>query len=199
LTERPSYLALLNGISNGERQGYEYFAAWLGCASDPDLKATLTTVATREHEHSLAFAKRIDELGFALEVRDVIDFSKQLEIVRSDCSDYEKAKALGLFDVKESSDEPDVFSGFFKDKTIDIQTGALLGRYIAEERDSGRLIAACAAKLKAKYEPESAAGGNRIDALERKVDAMCEAVDNLTQAIAAQKSANGKAKAKTAS
>ena len=57
-------------------------------------------------------------------------------------TDREKFEKLGLsrdFD----PDEPDVFSRFFDDKSIDIQTGALLGRYIAEERDSGRLLRGC--------------------------------------------------------
>jgi hypothetical protein len=36
----------------------------------------------------------------------------------------------------------------FEDTTIDIQTGALLGRYIAEERDSGRRLRACHQALK---------------------------------------------------
>ena len=147
VTEKPSYFGMLNAIANAERQGYEYLNAWCERATDPDLKATLTTVATREHEHSLAFAKRIDELGFELEVGDVLDFTKQMEIVTSDCSDYEKAEALGLFERKVDTGERDIFAGLFDDKTIDIQTGALLGRYIAEERDSGRMIAACAAGI----------------------------------------------------
>ena len=151
VTEKPSYFGMLNAIANAERQGYEYLNAWCERATDPDLKATLTTVATREHEHSLAFAKRIDELGFELEVGDVLDFTKQMEIVTSDCSDYEKAEALGLFERKVDTGERDIFAGLFDDKTIDIQTGALLGRYIAEERDSGRMIVACAQALKARH------------------------------------------------
>ena len=118
----------------------------------------MTTVATREHEHSLAFTKRIDELGFELEPGDVLDFTKQLEIVTSDCSDYEKAEALGLFERKVDTGERDIFAGLFDDQTIDIQTGALLGRYIAEERDSGRMIVACAQALKARHDGGGSVG-----------------------------------------
>ena len=82
-----------------------------------------------------------------------------MDIVTSDCSDYEKAEALGLFKTRAQTDEPDIFSGFFNDTTIDIQTGALLGRYICEERDTGRMIAACSAKLKAKHEGADGACG----------------------------------------
>ena len=35
----------------------------------------------------------------------------------------------------------------FNDHSIDIQTGALLGRYIAEERDSGRMFQDCYSQL----------------------------------------------------
>ena len=143
MADKPSYLRMLNGIANGERQGYEYLNAWYERATDPDVKRTLRIVKNREHEHSLAFAKRIDELGFELEPGDVLDFSKQYEIVTSDCSDYEKAEALGLFERKANTDERDIFAGLFDDKTIDVQTGALLGRYIAEERDSLRRFVAC--------------------------------------------------------
>ena len=47
-------------------------------------------------------------------------------------------------------------TGFFNDTSIDPETGALLGRYIAEERDSGRrLQAAYSAVLeKANGQPE---------------------------------------------
>jgi len=196
VTDKPSYFGMLNAIANAERQGYEYLNAWCERATDPDVKATLTTVATREHEHSLAFAKRIDELGFELEVGDVLDFTKQMEIVTSDCSDYEKADALGLFARKVDTGERDIFAGLFDDQTIDIQTGALLGRYIAEERDSGRMIVACAQALKARH-----GGGressDRLDVLDQKVDAVCSAVERLTELVTSQvPSKNGKRKAK---
>jgi rubrerythrin len=197
VADKPSYLGMLNAIANAERQGYEYLNAWCERATDPDLKATIRIVANREHEHSLAFTKRIDELGFELEPGEVLDFTKQMEIVTSDCTDYEKAEALGLFERKVDSDEPDIFAGLFKDKTIDIQTGALLGRYIAEERDSGRMVAACAQALKARH--NGAGAPDRLDQLEQKVDAVCAAVERLTDLVASEgSSTNGKRKTKTA-
>jgi rubrerythrin len=197
MADKPSYLGMLNAIANAELQGYEYLNAWCERATDPDLKATLRIVANREHEHSLAFTKRIDELGFELEPREVLDFTKQMEIVTSDCSDYEKAEALGLFDRKVDTDEKDIFAGLFDDKTIDIQTGGLLGRYIAEERDSGRMIAACAQALKARHNGSSTP--DRLEQLEQKVDAVCAAVEKLTDLVASESSAsNGKRKTKTA-
>ncbi len=195
MAQKPSYLGLLNGISIAEGRAADYLEAWCARATDPDLQATLRTVSLREREHSLAFAKRINELGFEVKPSDAIpSFSEQMDIVTSDCSDYEKADALGLFKAAPTSDGPDIFSGFFNDTTIDIQTGALLGRYICEERDTARMIADCSAKLKAKH-----AGGNggvaadRLAALESKLDAVCDAVTQLTATVAT----NGKPKSKS--
>jgi hypothetical protein len=57
-------------------------------------------------------------------------------------------EALAL-DALDTGAEPDIFDRFFTDHSIDIQTGALLGRYICEERDSGRLLRSCYEQLKA--------------------------------------------------
>lgn len=65
-----------------------------------------------------------------------------MAIVRSDRTDLEKMEAFGL-ERLDTGDEPDVFDGLFRDHTIDIATGELLGRYIAEERDTARLLGAC--------------------------------------------------------
>ena len=100
----------------------------------------------------------------------------------------------------DTGDKPDVFDSFFNDHTIDIQTGELLGRYIAEERDSGRLLRSCYEQLK-----EAAEGGtrgvadDRLAALEAKVDAVCAAVEGLRDLVAApSKAANGKARTRAA-
>jgi hypothetical protein len=200
MADKPTYLGLLNGVSIAEGNAADYLEAWLERATDPDLCATLRTVAYREREHSLAFAKRINELGFEVQPSDRIpDFSEQMDIVTSDCSDYEKAEALGLFEARDASGAPDIFSGFFNDTTIDIQTGALLGRYICEERDTARMIAACSAKLKAKHDgAEGGVSDNRLAVLESKVDQVCDAVTQLTALVAGGTATNGtKSKAKT--
>ena len=51
----------------------------------------------------------------------------------------------------------------FDDKSIDIQTGALLGRYIAEERDSGRLLTSCYRQLCAAENGSSVTNGDGAD------------------------------------
>lgn len=143
---KPSYLGLLNAVSLAESRAYTYLTEWAGITKDPEVRRVLLTVAAREGEHGMSFAKRINELGFELRPRDDGSSEKTIGIVRSECSDREKMEALGL-DKLDTGDDPDVFDSFFHDHTIDIKTGELLGRYIAEERDSARLLRRCYSQL----------------------------------------------------
>jgi Mn-containing catalase len=144
--DKPSYLGLLNAIACAEWRAHEYLTAWAEVTTDPDVRSVLRTVAAREGEHGMSFAKRIDELGF--EVRDTDDpkHEERMAIARSDRTDLDKLEALGVLRF-DSPDEPDIFDGMFRDHSIDIRTGELLGRYIAEERDTLRLVRGCRAKL----------------------------------------------------
>lgn len=150
MPEKPTYLGLLNAVACAEARAYTELSAWAAVTPDPDVRAVLMKVAHREHEHAAAFAKRINELGF--EVRETPDprHERNMEIVRSDASDLEKLDALGILGICVDDGEPDIFDGFFRDHSIDIQTGELLGRYIAEERDTLRLVAGCKAQLEAR-------------------------------------------------
>ncbi len=144
-TKKPSYLGLLNAISLAETNAAEYLGAWADVTTDPDVRRALDTVIAREREHGAAFAKRIDELGYSLLDRPDAEHARKLRFARSAKSDVEKLERYG-FDRDPSM--PDVFDRFFNDHTIDMQTGALLGRYIAEERDTLRLLHALWRKLK---------------------------------------------------
>ncbi len=62
-----------------------------------------------------------------------------LKIAGSRRSDLRKFAELGFGN---GPTETDVFDKMFQDKNIDPITGGLLGRYIAEERDSVRRLAA---------------------------------------------------------
>jgi rubrerythrin len=182
-TEKPSYLGLLNAIACAETRAGEYLSAWAEVTPDPDVRAVLCKVALREYEHGAAFAKRINELGY--EVRETEDpsFEKNLAAVRSDKTDLEKLEAVGLLRFC-NDDEPDIFDGFFRDHSIDIQTGELLGRYIAEERDTLRLVQGCKAQLESKS--SSGTSSDRLASVEDKLDAVCRAVDELRQIVCAQ-------------
>jgi rubrerythrin len=185
MSEKPSYLKLLNGISCAETRAYQYLSAWAEVTTDPDVRAVLRTVAAREGEHGMAFAKRVNELGFEVQPTDDPKFAERMEIAASDRSDLDKAESLDLLEFATAPDTPDVFDKFFRDHTIDIQTGELLGRYIAEERDTIRLLQGCHAKL-AATSCDTADSPDRLGALEGKIDAACRAIDELRQIVCAQ-------------
>jgi hypothetical protein len=148
----------------------------------------------------MTFAKRINELGYELRQRPDDRLEKNLAIVRSDCSDLEKMEALGYGRDAHADDKPDLFDDFFKDHSIDVQTGAMLGRYIAEERDTGRLLRACYECLRDAAIAETASGAGRQDskaakatarrltAIEAKVDQLCAVVEDLGKIVRSERS-----------
>lgn len=200
MSDKPSYLGLLNAVAVGESQAHCYLTAWIEKTNDPDVKATLSTVAAREGEHGMTFAKRINELGYTVRTKDDDEgFQKRLAIASSDRTDLEKMEKLGLGRL-DTGDKPDIFDGVFKDHTIDIRTGELLGRYIAEERDSGRLLKCCYEQLKArggKSNTATVADDGRLSALETKLDAVCAAIGDMQTMLAGSAKRTNGARAKT--
>lgn len=205
MSDKPSYLGLLNAVSLAETAAHEYLTAWAAVTPHAGVKDTLLTVAAREGEHGMAFAKRINELGYNL--RPGPDDPKRAERLDVACSteisDYDKMHALGVARIAEdvAKSGPDVFDSFFSDHSIDIHTGALLGRYIAEERDSGRRLRACYLAVKAEHDAADGSEGKAgkrdkdVRRLEDKIDALCAAVDELQRAVAPV-SKNGRSRAK---
>ena len=169
MTDRPSYLGLLNAIAVGEARGERLLAAWAERTADTDLAATLRLVALREREHAAAFAKRIVELGFEVRERPDADFEARLACAEREGTDLERFERLLGYG---GADDPAAgLARLFDDETIDAQTGALLGRFIAEERDSGRRLRAHYDRLVAAA-PGRAATGRveaRLDALEGQI------------------------------
>jgi rubrerythrin len=124
MNAKPSYLGLLNAISNGETQAGRYFSAWLEVARDPEVRAVVLLVAIREAEHGLAFEKRIVELGYSLMAKPNPEADrKQAYLSDTTKSDLDKLLFLGYGKKRE-----DPFGKLFDDHTIDPQTGALMGR-----------------------------------------------------------------------
>jgi len=184
MTDKLSYIGLLNAVALAETRAHEYLSAWAEVTTDPDVRAVLVTVAAREGEHGMSFAKRINELGFELRETEDPKHAQRMEIARSDRSDLDKLEQLGVLELC-TEDGPDIFDGFFRDHTIDIRTGELLGRYIAEERDTLRLLTGCRDALAcrpAAAAPETAGSAG----LEDKIDALTRAVDELRQIVCAQ-------------
>jgi rubrerythrin len=199
MSDKPTYLGLLNAVSLAEGRAHTYLCAWASRTPSADVRRVLLTVAAREGEHAASFAKRINELGYDVREGDGDELDKAMGIVTSDRSDFEKMKALKLHRL-DTGDKPDIFDNFFRDHTIDIRTGELLGRYIAEERDSARLLRSCYEQL--KQAERDAPGGAVADAddvadamgtLEAKVDALCRSVDEVRQIVCAQTMPSGTA------
>jgi hypothetical protein len=185
---KPSYLGLLNAIALAESNAHEYLNAWIAVTPSPEVGAVLRTVSAREGEHGMSFAKRVNELGFQVRPKDDPGHAKRLETAGStECTDLQKMKALGLHRL-DSGDQSDIFDKFFADHTIDIRTGELLGRYIAEERDSARLLRHCYELLKAAAKAGDSPGvaDDRLAVVEEKIDTVCRAVEELRQIVCAQ-------------
>ena len=173
MSEKPSYIGLLNAIAVGETQAECYLSAWAGTTPDDAVRQVLTTIALREGEHGKAFAKRMCELGYSVLERDQDKAAERLAIAESTTlTDREKFEKLGLNTLADDS-KPDVFTAMFNDKSIDIQTGALLGRYIAEERDSGRMFQDCYSQLCAA-EPDGSSDGGDLGASLGRIEQLLE-------------------------
>src|SRR5258706_16369068 len=96
MSDKPTYLGLLNAIAVGESQAHCYLTAWIDTSKDPDVRRVLATVAAREGEHGMSFAKRINELGYEVRQKEDINAEKRLAIARSERSDLEKMEKLGF-------------------------------------------------------------------------------------------------------
>jgi hypothetical protein len=186
MSDKPSYLGLLNAIAVAEAQAHEYLTVWADATPSADVRKVLLTVAAREGEHGMSFAKRINELGYEVRCNDDSNHQKAMALVKSDRSDLKKMEKLKL-NTLDSGDKPDIFDGFFKDHSIDIRTGELLGRYIAEERDTARLLRSCYEQLAAAERDGTAPRSSEsLTSLETKVDTLCKAVDELREIVCAQ-------------
>jgi 5-bromo-4-chloroindolyl phosphate hydrolysis protein len=136
----------------------------------------LQTVAIREAEHAWAFEKRLCELGFGLKEKEFPDLKKTLKVAKSDAGDIEKFEHLG-YGKKSKSEQTEGLTKLLEDTTIDPQTGALLGRFICEERDTVRRLNECYQFL--KNAPAKAA------AAETNLDQVCAQLAALTEKVEA--------------
>jgi hypothetical protein len=146
MSDKPSYLKVLNAIAVGEARGHALFDTWAKTTRDAELAGTLRMVAIRECEHAAVFTKRLCELGYDVREKPADDLEARLQKLRSDASDAEKFESVFGYG-RERRDEG--LSGIFADTTIDPVTGKLLGRFIAEERDTQRCLQAAYERVKA--------------------------------------------------
>jgi rubrerythrin len=184
MSDKPSYLGLLNAIAVGEGRGYQLLSTWAECTADAELANVLSVIALREQEHAASFEKRICELGFSVRRKDDPAFEIRLEEAGSAKSDRKKfKKVLGIRKKNAASaEQPDQFTDLFNDPSIDIQTGALLGRFIAEERDSGRRLRDAYHSLNGRAESQPSAEVRELEAICARLDALTETIDGLKAA-----------------
>jgi rubrerythrin len=153
MSDKPSYFGLLNELSLAETDGYAIGNEWLAVTDNDGVRAMLESINERERHHGQMFAEHIKELGFSLEPRDdpnPPERVKRMEIASSKTmTDLEKFEALGVVAAlaTEGDADKDFLTKLFVDTSIDVETGELLGRYICEERESGREFRACYEKL----------------------------------------------------
>jgi Mn-containing catalase len=140
MSDKPTYLSLLNAIALNEAKAHRYLQAWIAKTDNPEVRAVLETVSCREGEHGMSFAKRMNELGYSVREKGEYITEERYEVATSDLSDREKIEKLRLHELDK---DLTYFDTVFQDHSIDIKTGELLGRYIAEEYDSARLLRAC--------------------------------------------------------
>jgi rubrerythrin len=179
MADKPSYIGLLNAIANGERGGAKIFKKWAEKTTCEEIRGTLQTVAIREAEHSLAFEKRLCELGFGLREKENPELKKTVKVMKSDRSDLEKFQHLG-YGKKSKSEQTDALMRLLEDTTIDPQTGALLGRFICEERDTVRRLSECYEFVK-KNEGKAAATDANLDGLTAQLAALTEKVEAMSR------------------
>jgi rubrerythrin len=162
MATKPTFISSLNAIANGERGGHQLFRSWSDATKDKTLKKTLDIVAVREMEHSWAFEKRLNELGFDLQPAESSAALKKLQrMMKSKSNDVEKFAAFGIGAKPAAGagdDQPDGLLQLLADKSIDPQTGELIGRFICEERDSGKLLTGAyqAMQRRRKRKPKAA-------------------------------------------
>lgn len=182
MTAEPTYLPLLRRIAAAECNAEVYLSAWANATPRDDVRAIIATVAAREAEHTTAFQKRIGELGFDVTIETAPETAARAAIGgAADLTDREKFEKLGLGRRPDPS-APDRWAGYFDDSTIDIGTGELLGRFIAEERDSVRLLADCYEALCDEERPGAPRGtdGDRLD----RIEGLLGRIESLLQGLA---------------
>jgi rubrerythrin len=176
MADKPSYIGLLNAIANGERVGHKIFRNWAKVTTCDDIRGTLQTVAIREAEHAWAFEKRLCELGFGLRKKEVPEASrKTLKVMKSDATDLEKFEHIG-YGKKSKDAQIDGLMKLLEDTTIDPQTGALLGRFICEERDTVRRLKVCYETVK---------NGATKPAMDTNLEQVCAQLATLTEKVEA--------------
>jgi rubrerythrin len=141
---KPPYIGLLNAIAVGEERGGQLFEAWASTTKDKKLRRCLSLVAAREHDHARLFCERLGELGFAVRpAKPDPGFERRLAVLGSAVSDRKKLAAY-------EDRTPGATAPASAPPQLDPVTKALYDWFIAEERDSGRILRAAFDEIRPK-------------------------------------------------
>ncbi len=134
---KPAYLGLLNAISLAESAAAVHLEAWAQATPNADLACTLRLVAARERSHGEVFCRRIAELGFTLRPKpDVRGAETLAKLANPHIADIDKIPPRS----EEDSDPFGEIRRRLAEGEFDPMTANLMNWYIAEEKDSGRLL-----------------------------------------------------------
>lgn len=134
---KPSYLGLLNAISNAESAAGVYLEAWADVTPNADLACTLRLVAARERSHGEVFCRRIAELGYSLRKKPDPRGAAQLaRLADPAISDLDKIPPRG----EGASDPFAEIRRRISDGEFDGMTVNLMNWYITEEKDSAQRL-----------------------------------------------------------
>lgn len=142
-TEKIAYMGTLVAIATAEHRTALMMRAWRDTTEDKALAAALDKVANTEEEHGIAFTKHARALGADLNEDPMAEYVGAVTqaVARSkETSDLEKFRQLMSYEAGVESPRPDPLIHMMDEPTIDSATGALIGRYIAEERESERCL-----------------------------------------------------------
>jgi len=147
------YLELLNTIASGERRAGVFLQAWADTTPDPELRACLCMVASRETSHYHIFKRRIAELGYSWTDIPDPDFAERLQVSGSALPDVEKIRwGKAKQAQRQGPTIRDRYEAAIADATVDPLTRSLLRWFAEVEADSG-------ARLRAIYERLEAQAG----------------------------------------
>lgn len=144
----------LNAIAVAAGREAKLLRSWRKRSADGSLQQQLEALELEARERAACFARQLHRLGGKLEDRYSDRFEEYLAIASSNLSDRDKLTRL--FDLSGAAEEG--LEALFDTPGIDADSGALLGRYIAERRQ--RL--ACLRALRQRLAPAAGTPPNGI-------------------------------------
>ena len=146
--KEPEYLDLLNTICLGEGRSGVYLKAWSDKTENPALKKCLDLVAARETSNHDMFKRRIEELGFELQMEVPAHFGERMQVATSDMTDSEKIKSLEEIQQRQpASTTRERYTAAMEDEAVDPLTRSMLHYWRDVQADSGKLRREAYAKV----------------------------------------------------